>query len=365
MAYKFNPFTGTLDDVGAGGGGGTPGGSTTQVQFNDGGAFAGDADLVWNKTTNVLGITGDVNLSDGGTYTTTLQTITPTADRTISLPDATGTVALVAGSSGQLLWNNAGVNAGISGSSVTAGGNVTLNQVLVPNGTTTNPGFAFSANTDCGFIIRSTNQVCTVVDGVTKLEVNGNGCIISGTNPQSFGWSSDITAASPDLFLLRDAANTLAQRNGTNAQTSRVYNTYTSSTNYELGKLEWSSNVFRIGTEAGGGGGTLRAMELNAGVYININLAGTNKFGIGGSSNISYQKLEFASDNLYDIGSPATTRPRHIYAGSSITGPHNLQGSAPATASSTGTAGDIRYDASYIYICTATDTWKRAAISTW
>jgi hypothetical protein len=113
MGYKFNPFTGTLDDVGTGGGGSTsPGGSTTQVQFNDGGAFGGDVDLTWNKTTNVLGIAGDVNLSDGGTYTTTLQTITPTAARTISFPDATGTIALVAGSSGQITYNNAGVNAG-------------------------------------------------------------------------------------------------------------------------------------------------------------------------------------------------------------------------------------------------------------
>jgi hypothetical protein len=38
---------------------------------------------------------------------------------------------------------------------------------------------------------------------------------------------------------------------------------------------------------------------------------------------------------------------------------------APATATDTGTAGEIRYDADYIYICTATDTWKRVAIATW
>jgi hypothetical protein len=38
----------------AAGGGGTPGGSDTQVQFNDAGAFGGDADMTWNKTTNVL-----------------------------------------------------------------------------------------------------------------------------------------------------------------------------------------------------------------------------------------------------------------------------------------------------------------------
>lgn len=44
---------------------------------------------------------------------------------------------------------------------------------------------------------------------------------------------------------------------------------------------------------------------------------------------------------------------------------HRLQGTAPASATATGTAGDIRYDADYIYICTATDTWKRVAIATW
>lgn len=37
----------------------------------------------------------------------------------------------------------------------------------------------------------------------------------------------------------------------------------------------------------------------------------------------------------------------------------------PTTASDSGTAGQIAFDASYIYVCTATDTWKRAALSTW
>ena len=37
----------------------------------------------------------------------------------------------------------------------------------------------------------------------------------------------------------------------------------------------------------------------------------------------------------------------------------------PASASATGTAGEIAWDASYLYVCTATDTWKRVALSTW
>ena len=65
-----------------------------------------------------------------------------------------------------------------------------------------------------------------------------------------------------DTYLWRDSANTLALRNGSNAQAYRVYNTYTSSTNYERGKLEWASNTFRVGTEKGSGGGTARSMAL-------------------------------------------------------------------------------------------------------
>lgn len=37
----------------------------------------------------------------------------------------------------------------------------------------------------------------------------------------------------------------------------------------------------------------------------------------------------------------------------------------PASASATGTTGTICWDASYIYVCVATNTWKRTAISTW
>jgi len=39
--------------------------------------------------------------------------------------------------------------------------------------------------------------------------------------------------------------------------------------------------------------------------------------------------------------------------------------STPASAAATGTTGTVHWDASYIYICTATDTWKRVAIATW
>lgn len=45
------------------GGGGTPGGSSTQLQYNNGGAFGGMLEAVWNSATNQLGI-GVTNIAD-------------------------------------------------------------------------------------------------------------------------------------------------------------------------------------------------------------------------------------------------------------------------------------------------------------
>jgi hypothetical protein len=43
-----------------------PGGANTQLQFNDGGAFGGDATLTWDKTGKVLNFGGDTNLYRNG-----------------------------------------------------------------------------------------------------------------------------------------------------------------------------------------------------------------------------------------------------------------------------------------------------------
>ena len=84
--------------------------------------------------------------------------------------------------------------------------------------------------------------------GVDGLVVQGKGYfsqygaqMASGATVQ---WSSNAsTYSGGDTILLRDAANTLALRNGTNAQTFRAYNTYTDASNGEWAELAWSSNV--------------------------------------------------------------------------------------------------------------------------
>lgn len=373
--------------------GGSPGGSDTQIQFNDAGGFGGDADLTYNKTTNLLTTKGDINLDDGvGGFTTTLQCITPTANRTVSIPDATGTVALVAGSSGQLIWNNAGAYAGALNSTVDTSGNVTLGGrlsntvagaaslppvsvtgtwftggtatttkpqlLLEPSGTTSTAwstsGTGLGVNAASGFAgnlldlqVNGTSQFSISSVGAIKASANSgidfgvtlqfavnSGFTLKGNN--GIRWTNSNSAqGTVDTILNRDGvAGTLAQYSGTTAQSFRVYNTFTSATNYERGKLEWSSNVFNIGTEKGSGGGTARAMELQT--------DGTTR-------------LTVAAD-----GSAITAT-----SGTALVGNHRLTGTAPASATATGTAGDVRYDGSFIYVCTATNTWVRAALSSW
>ncbi len=67
-----------------GGAGGSPGGSDTQVQFNDSSSFGGDAGLTFNKTTNVLTATG--KLISAGLQPTY---VTKTANYTLTDTDGT------------------------------------------------------------------------------------------------------------------------------------------------------------------------------------------------------------------------------------------------------------------------------------
>jgi hypothetical protein len=69
------------------GGGGTPGGSDTQVQFNDSGSFGGDAGLTFNKTSEVLRV--------GGGGTVNFVTTTPAATTVIPSVAASGSDASV------------------------------------------------------------------------------------------------------------------------------------------------------------------------------------------------------------------------------------------------------------------------------
>ena len=189
MAYVYNPLLGLgLDQTGAGGGASVAG-SDTEIQYNDGGSLGASVDLTWDDTGKVLGVGGDIDLDDGGTYTTTLQTITPTAARTISFPDATGTVALVGGSSGQVLYNNAGA---------VAGGNLGYNA--------TTGAFGYLNGT--GAITQATNKATGVTLNSPSGQITLNGDALAADTTVSFTLTNSSITANDVLILNHISAGT-------------------------------------------------------------------------------------------------------------------------------------------------------------
>lgn len=80
-------------------------------------------------------------------------------------------------------------------------------------------------------------------------------------DPACLSWAA--AGSPPDVFLCRDAANALAQRNGTNAQNLRIYETYTDSSNNDYTTFDYTTtpNIFTIGTTKNGSG-TARAVRV-------------------------------------------------------------------------------------------------------
>jgi hypothetical protein len=133
--------------------------------------------------------------------------------------------------------------------------------VTVPAGSNSAPSIWFAGASTTGFFASFTNAISAAVSGTNSFQIASTGVQVNSGMFIGFNSNSSISSAT-DTTLYRDAANTLALRNGTNAQTFRVYNTFTSATNFERANIFWDSNVLKIGTEKGSAGGTARALEL-------------------------------------------------------------------------------------------------------
>lgn len=411
-----------------------PGGSANTVQYNiSGSSFGGMSGTTWNDTFRSLTISGATlnssnpifNLSQtwnnaAVTFTALKLNVTDTASASGSLLldlQVGGTSKLNVNKNGMIYVNN-GATTTISGGGLAGpiGGSVHVGAVN---------GAVYLGSL-------STFGADVLINGATGALKLRNALLLQ--------WSSDSTSyGTADVILARDAANTLALRNSTSAQTLRIYKTYTDASNYEGLSFGWNaSNTSHEITTIQAGTGSSRKIRLHV-------------EGWGWDCSTVGHWLA-VNDNLQDIGTLGANRPRNIYVGTSITAgttvsAANLTASsqlyagsagylgittrfwftgsadglacitnqagndfgriqfggttssypalkrsttdlhvrladdsaysfiraklyletaaAPASASDTGTAGEVRWDSSYAYICTATNTWKRAALATW
>jgi hypothetical protein len=210
-----------------------------------------------------------------------------------------------------------------------AGGSILASRALITSyGTSTNTGLQGMCS--LGHDTTSGTLVVGAPSGIPTVSVVSGG---------RFGFSSgsNFNWADADTFLARDAANTLAQRNGVNAQTFNLYHTYTDASNYERGIFTWVSNILTIGTDKLGTGS-------NRGLAFCYGAAATRVADYAISNNGAWTFSNFvvsagATVGL-GIGISASTLLR-LQAGTTSVSPLRLE---PGVAPTSPVNGDIWFD---------------------
>lgn len=144
------------------------------------------------------------------------------------------------------------------------------------------------------------------------------------------------------------AGLTITTTGATFAGTVRV-NGQLNAANGTTYKWDTSGDVYARQVFSGAGGTDGVKLTQGGGVGI-VAAVGSGGLSFRDDAGIQMLNLADATGNASFIGSIAT---------------QGGTASTPASASATGIAGTILWDASYIYVCTATNTWKRVAIATW
>lgn len=112
-----------------------------------------------------------------------------------------------------------------------------------------------------------------------------------------------------------------------------------------------------------GASGTNRAIGFKTAGVARWLIAGGNASAEGGANSGSDFGIYAYADNGASLGLPFSINRATGLVTLSADGIVIQNGKSPASKTATGTKGTICYDGDYIYVCVATNTWKRVAIS--
>jgi hypothetical protein len=205
-----------------------------------------------------------------------------------------------------------------------------------------------------------TGEVCLVVYDGTRFQL---------LNPGSY---TNLNV-SGNLTLNGGTANGVAYLNGSKALTSGSALVFdgtnlgigTSSPAVKLDVQRGSEGEYlRVGgDDTGNNGRALRFTSATNGGFIGA-LHTLNAPSSGGAiafSTNSTERARLDSSGNLGIGTSSPTAVLDVNADKM----RLRTAKTPSSATDTGNAGDICWDSSYLYICTATNTWRRIAHASW
>jgi hypothetical protein len=292
-------------------------------------------------------------------------------------------------------------------------------------GTALAPALAFASDKNTGIYSPGADQVAISTNGTEKLIVKSDGKVGLGTSaPSSLlhlvsSGQPTITVADADgrTLLIQAPSSTnsafigtttnhdLLLQAGTTAGGLNVmrFNTagaervrITDTGRVGIGTTSPSSPL-TVGPDAGAGTQTLLTL-INANTTYATGLGPSVAFQVGTGTSLGSLSYLMAGSSFsdgsrvnisnraggsgyFDLVVNGSERLRVDSSGRLLVGTSSDSGGAllqvndnririatantPASAGATGTTGEIAWDADYIYVCTATNTWKRTAIATW
>jgi len=252
----------------------------------------------------------------------------------------------------------------LSAFSPTFGGNATVTGTLTVNGgTTLNATLVVSSN------------VGTI--GKSGTGTGGNWRFVSDDGTTR--WLSGILGGAGETsFSIYDIANSRSLLTATAAGVVQINQT-TASTTTSSGALVVSGGVGVAGAIYAGGdvfvvkadpSFTLtRTANTNSALFqLTTGATYDFAFGLRNTTDSDFHLYNYGTSS--DALTIARASSNATFAGTVIANASSnafriTTAQTPASAGATGTAGTICWDTSYIYVCTATNTWKRVAISTW
>jgi hypothetical protein len=196
-----------------------------------------------------------------------------------------------------------------------SGDDVTHTSLLLGDGLVGTPAMRFTSDTDTGVYRLAANFMSFVAGGADVAAASLSGFTIRDTLPLIWGSAG---VGGTNLSLWCDAPNISAQRNGANAQNSRIYNL--DGANSEYLQLGWTSNVATLAT-AKTGTGTVRELNLSSSLGVRLT-GGAGSWFVDGSS-----VLQPSTDAALDLGLSGK-QVRDIFLGRNLVGGTNATLSA-------------------------------------